>query len=512
MDRKKPNVLLLVADQQRPDLFGAAGRIPVQTPALDRLCDEGTLFERGYSPCPLCTPARATLLSGQYPSRHRAWSIGVDTPLDVLSLPQILREQGGYRTGLIGKSHYLSCQREGSLEAMPRIRDFDYFRQWSGPWFGFEYAKLNIGHTCEPHAYSMHYGAWLEDRGIRPEAPYFKAVRGNQPFSEDGKWALPAELTTCAWIAEETEVYLEDHVTSHADKPFFLSLNFPEPHPPFVVPEPWCSMYEHIELPPLNRRDGEWEDKSTLFQATVEDRLAELGWHKEYMMACQFTEGSVGETRTPEEVRKWRAYMGMQSMLDQYVGRILKKLDELNLADDTLVIYTADHGDFMGDHFIWHKGGSHYDSCVRVPFIVKWPRNVPAGERSAALQSLVDIPPTILAAAGIPVDEQMQGANQIETWCHPEVPVRAGVLIDHRVEEGIYVNSWITDRYRLSIYSILAEKRDEVELFDLKSDPEEQYNIAAHGQNGGLVNSLMQQMLRYRMQIQGPWPTRGAFA
>jgi uncharacterized sulfatase len=184
--------LLIVTDQQRPDLFGAAGRFPAKTPALDQLCAEGTMFERGYSPCPLCTPARATLVSGQYPSRHGAWSIGVDTPMDVLSLPQILREQGGYRTGIIGKSHLLSCHREGSLEAMPHIRDLDYFRNWTGPWFGFDYAKINVGHVAENHAYSMHYGAWLEDRGVPAEPPYFSETGdAHTVIGEDRLWKLP---------------------------------------------------------------------------------------------------------------------------------------------------------------------------------------------------------------------------------------------------------------------------------------------------------------------------------
>ncbi|MGE4490207.1 MAG: sulfatase, partial [Kiritimatiellales bacterium] len=444
MSRKKPNILLIVTDQQRPDLFGAAGRIPIQTPAEDRLCKEGVMFKRAYSPCPLCTPARATLVSGQYPSRHRAWSIGVDTPMDVLSLPQILREQGGYRTGIIGKSHLLSCHREGSLEALPHIRDLDYFRKWTGPWFGFEYAKISVGHVAENHAYSMHYGVWLENHGVPAEPPYFsRTCDAHEVIGADRQWALPEEMQSCAWVAEETINYLGNHANNHSDEPFYLSVNFPEPHPPFMAPEPWNSMYDDVELPPPNRREGEWEDKSTLYKATVQNRLNELGWHDSVPMACQFVEGSEGEVRTTEEIRKWKSYMGMQSMLDKYLGKILDRLDELDLANDTLVIYTADHGDFMGDHYIWHKGGSHYDGSARVPFIVRWPGKVPAGVQSTALQSLVDIPSTVLAAAELPIHDRMQGTNQMGTWCNPAQLSRSGVLIDHRVEKGLYVNSWI---------------------------------------------------------------------
>lgn len=166
----------------------------------------------------------------------------------------------------------------------------------------------------------------------------------------------------------------------------------------------------------------------------------------------------------------------------------------------------------MGDHFLRAKGGSHYDAAARVPFILRWPGRVPAGTRSAALQSLVDLPATFMRAAGLEKHPEMQGVDQLPSWQDPSLLVREGVLIDHRVERGLYVNSWITDRYRLSVHSVHAEDRDEIELYDFEADPHEFVNLAAGGAHPELVNSLMAELLRYRMKVAGPWNDRSSFA
>jgi arylsulfatase A-like enzyme len=218
-------------------------------------------------------------------------------------------------------------------------------------------------------------------------------------------------------------------------------------------------------------------------------------------------------SRTADESRMWRIYMGMQSLLDHHVGRICETLDDLGVAEDTLLIYTADHGDYMGDHWLWSKGASHYDAAIRVPLIVRWPGRIPSGERRDSLQSLVDLAPTILRAAGLERPEGMQGLDQLAAWQNPAIPPpRAAALIDHRVERGLYVNTWVTDRYRLSIHSILAEQRDEAELYDLHEDPNELENLAASNSGDKLVRSLLQELIRHRMQLLDPWPQRSAFS
>lgn len=517
-----PNVLLVVTDQQRADLVGAAGRVPVRTPTADRLCREGTMFTRAYAATPICTPSRATLLSGQYPSRHGAWNVGVETPADVLSLPRLLAEQAGYRTAIIGKSHLRPCLRN-SVEAPPASQDWDYFRSWSGPWYGFEHARISVGHTYEPHGYSMHYGLWLNERGIPLRPPYFMtreeaeealgvhAVPPALPADERipaFAWALPEEHHPSAWVAEETISYLREHTRSQPGRPFYVSVNFPDPHYPLVAPTPWDRMYEEVALPQPARRHGEWVDKPSLYQATIGNRLAESGWHSVFPVIGQRAMVTPTESLTAMEERWWRSYMGMQSLLDHHLGRIIDELDVLGISEDTLVILTSDHGDYMGDHFLWCKGGSHYDGAVRVPLIVRWPGRVPAGVTNSTLQSLVDLAPTVLRAAGLDIHPLMQGVDQTPAWADPDAAARPGVLIEHRLESGLSVHTWITDRYRLSLHSDLAHDRSEPELYDLQEDPQELTSVAADPDRKDLVRELLAATWRHRLEVSGPWPER----
>jgi arylsulfatase A-like enzyme len=534
-----PNVLLVVTDEQRPDMFGAAGRLPVQTPATDRLAEEGMVLNRAYAACPLCTPSRASILSGQYPSRHGVWTNGVPAPDDMLSLPTLLPD---HRTALIGKSHLRpGHSQDVSHETRPaRISDaselrfegvrynWDFFRSWDGPWYGFDYARLSTGHVYSDVAYSMHYAAWLDSQGIPCEPPYFMTLEqareelgdvglpGAFPRDEiaragpypPGTWRLPEEFHSSTWVANEVIAYLEDHSRVHGDRPFFVAANFPDPHPPFAVPSPWDEMYEGVELPPPMRRLGEWEDKNAFYRATIERRVLEMGWHDRFMSVSPTGLPAPTEARSPVEERWWRTYLGMQSLVDKHLGRILDTLDALGLAGSTLVIATSDHGDLMGDHFLWHKGALHYDGSARVPLIVRWPGRVPAGAQSSSLQSLVDLAPTIMRAAGLKPDPRMQGVDQLPVWTNRDASVREGVLIEHPVEARLKVESWITDRYRLSVHSDSVNAQTEVELYDLQEDPCELDTLGADPGRAGIVNELLGEVWRHRAELESPRPER----
>lgn len=529
----RPNVLLVVTDQQRADMVGAAGRLPVRTPSADRLANEGAMFTRAYVATPVCTPSRATLLSGQYPSRHRAWNIGVETPNDILSLPRLLGE-AGYRTAIVGKSHFRPCldmrpfEDGGSFEALPHAQDWDFFRTWSGPWYGFEHARILVGHTHEEIAPVMHYGLWLHDQGVQIGPPHFMTEdealalgldyavppvpppvdAGATSGATAGRWALPERYHQSRWIADEAISFLRDHTRSRSEDPFYLSMNFTDPHYPLVVPEPWDQMYEDVQLPPPARRLDEWRGKPELYRATIEGRLDDTGWSARWGIANQWGWVTPSDQRTPVEERWWRTYLGMQSLLDHHLGRVLDVLDELGLTNDTLVIFTSDHGDYMGDHFLWSKGGSHYDGAVRVPMIVRWPGRIPTGVRSDSLQSLVDLAPTTMRAAGLDPHPLMQGVDQLSCWEKPDTTVRRGVLIEHRVEAGLYVNSWITDRFRLSLYHDISHGSDELELYDLRDDPQELVSLAGDAACQSSVVRLLAEASRHRVESIGPWPER----
>jgi arylsulfatase A-like enzyme len=505
----RPNIVQIVTDQQHPDLIGALGRLPVSTPNLDRLCAEGTAFTRAYTPCPLCTPARACMVTGQYPSTHGAWTIGTSLKEQALSLPRLLAASG-YHTGIIGKSHLQSCHDPASFEALPHIRDWDFFQSWSGPWYGFDEARISIGHSNEAHAYGMHYGLWLRAQGIPPEPPYFARADDADNYGAYGTWALPEACHSGAWIAEETEGFLKRHLDQRAGQPFYLSLNFPDPHLPFRVPERWRQMYQDVDLPPPIRREGEASDKPSLYQATLDGSLNSRGWNERFFVPNQFAGQQACVDWTAEEVEKWRIYLGMTSLLDSHVGRILDTLDTLNLTDNTLLVFTSDHGEYMGHHWLWSKGGSHYDQAVRVPFLVRWPGQVPAGQSSEALQSLIDLPTTFLAAAGLAPHPAMEGLDQTSTWQNPDRAVREQVLIDHRVEQGLHVHSLITDTHRLSVHQYADGSPEERELYDFKVDPDELENRA--GEGASVEAELRAEIERIAPKRSSAWPPRTAGA
>ena len=505
---KRPNIVQIVTDQQQADLIGALGKLPVRTPNLDRLCAEGTAFTRAYTPCPLCTPARASLVTGQYPTRHGAWTIGTSLGDDSLSLPALLG-QAGYHTGIIGKSHLRSCHDPKSFEALPHIRDWDFFKTWHGPWYGFDEAHISIGHSNEPHAYGMHYGLWLREQGIPPEPPYFALPDDPHNYRAIGTWELPEELHSGVWIAEETEGFLKRHREARDGRPFYLSLNFPDPHLPFRVSQDWRSLYEDVALPPPIRKTDESDGKPQLYRATLDGSLNNRGWNDGFPVPNQYADQQASVEWTPTEQEQWRLYLAMTSQLDAHVGRILDTLDAMDLTRETIVVFTSDHGDYMGHHWLWSKGGSHYDQAVRVPFIVRWPGQVPAGETSTALQSLLDLPSTFLTLAGLDPHPEMDGVDQSATWRKPGRPTRENLLIDHRVESGLHVHSLITDTHRLSVHRFADGSPEERELYEL-ADGTEFENLA--GRDPSVEDGLRAELEAQVPVRREPWPPRTAGA
>ena len=508
----RPNILFITSDQQHPDGLGVVDA-RLQTPHLDRLRREGMLLTRSYTCAPLCTPARASWLSGQYPGKHGAWGVGTVLKEDCLSVASLLGE-AGYRTAMIGKSHLQpgEGQHGQSKEGLPLRDDTPYFRAWHGPWYGCDHAEINVGHTSQRHSASMHYRAWLEDRGIDPSA-YF----GRQ-YPPVTAWDLPIEFHPAAWASERAIAYLDEHAVHHADTPFYLNLNFPEPHPPLHLQEPWFSMYADTPMAPPVRQWREWKNKPTIYRATLEGRQHNLGWHDQFRMAnvnrspgAMETGPDSAERYTSVEAECLRAYWGMISLMDAQIGRVLDRLDALGLADNTLVAFTSDHGDLMGDHFLIGKGACHYQGCVRVPTLLRWPGVIEAGAESPALISGVDWAPSFLAAAGLTPHPEMQGVNQAEVWCGRKATARDGVWINIRIEQGLYVNTWISERYRLSVHHT-PDQIDELELYDLQHDPHEFINLAPDPSYSGLLTGLLTRMLRESSLTSTPWQPRIAFA
>lgn len=471
----RPNILLITSDQQHFTALGATNP-RIKTPALDRLCREGTRFDRAYCCNPVCSPSRSSIITGQYPAWHGCWTIGVKLPEDVPTVGEIFQRQG-YRSTLIGKAHFQPLKSEPgseSIECQPTLRDLDFWRGFHGPWYGFSHVELGRMHADESHA-GQHYAIWMEENGLADWRDYFRpwpeVSDGKQYYERDNRhWQLPEEYHHTRWIGERTIANIEE--AAAAEEPFFMWASFFDPHPPYVVSEPWASMYRPEDMEPGQFVEGEFDDKPAHFKMTREEKpdftvYAEAGG--------QALHGCHSHLHDEEKLRKDMAiYYGMTSFMDQEIGRILDTLDRLGLAENTLVVFTSDHGHFLGQHGLVAKGPFHYEDLIRVPFIVRQPGVVPAGEVSDSLQSLVDLSPTFLSAAGVPVPGAMQGADQMPVWRGEAKSAREVAIVENRHNPTrMHVRTWVEERYKLTLYRDHADG----ELFDLEDDPHELKNL-----------------------------------
>ncbi|HRJ70712.1 MAG TPA: sulfatase-like hydrolase/transferase [Terrimicrobiaceae bacterium] len=502
MAHKPLNILLITSDQQHWSLLGCLNR-EVKTPHLDRLAAQGTLFRRAYCTNPTCTPSRSSIITGMMPSAHGAWSLGTKLREDVPTVGDVF-QAGGYATDLIGKAHFQplrGTEAYPSLEAYPGLQDLDFWRGFHGPFYGFQHVELNRSHGDEAHV-GQHYAAWMEDAGFAGWRKHFRAPTGTTS-GEYGAWSLPEEYHYNAWIAERTNARLSRHAGSGT--PFFLWASFPDPHPPYLVPEPWASMFDPDELTLPGPVPGEHDLNPEHFRKTQEEN-PDFG-----LMANEQPNGNSGHgchshLKSPSErARDLALYYGMMAMTDHYVGKILAHLEETGMADNTLVLFTSDHGHLYGQHGMTAKGPFHYEDLIRVPMIVRWPGHVPEGRQSDALQSLVDLSPTFLAAAGIGIPPFMCGVNQLPVWTGACESARSDVVVENRHQpNAIHMRTYVDSRYKLTIY----RSQPYGELFDLLEDPGEVRNLWNDPASSGLRSDLTRKLLDAVMANEPIWMPR----
>ena len=493
-----PNILLITSDQQHYDTLGVTNP-RIKTPALDRLAHEGTNFTRAYCPNPVCSPSRASIITGMYPSWHHCWTIGVKLPEDVPTVGDAL-QANGYDTSLIGKAHFQPlATRPGSesIECQPILRDLEFWRNFHGPWYGFRHIETARMHGDEPHA-GGHYAIWMEENGLGNWRDYFMHYppRDDDPRREFS-WELPEEHHYSRWTAEKTIEYVRIHARER--HPFFCWASFHDPHPPYLVPQPWDKMYDPNDMVVGKYTEGEFDAMPPHFAQTRQKR-PDFSMFEESGFA---NHGFMCHVAGDEWMRKNIAvYYGMISFMDQQIGRILDELDRLGMAKNTIVVFTTDHGHFLGQHGLIAKGAFHYEDMLRVPFLVRWPGHVPAGATSSSLQSLVDLSPTFLAAAGIEIPGIMQGVSQLDTWCGRRESSRDHVIVENRHQPTkLDLRSFVTDRYKLTLY----RDHDWGELFDLQEDPGELRNRFDDPDYAAVKVQLMHHFLNAEMQRE---PTR----
>lgn len=492
----QPNILLITSDQQHFDTLGVTNR-RIRTPALDRLTREGVRFDRAYTCNPTCTPTRASIITGMYPSQHGAWALGTKLFEDVPTVGGHL-SKAGYATSLIGKPHFQPlASRPGmeSLECQPTLRDLDFWRGFHGPWYGFEHIEVYRGHTYESHV-GQHYAIWMEEKGLANWADYFMPYPGVPgDYSKWGKmqsWDLPQEYHYTHWTGERTVAQLEEYKSG--DHPFFCWASFHDPHPAYVVSEPWASMYDPADMAPGKLTPGEHDKNPPHFGMTQEE-LQPRAFQERF--GDEMVHGSHSHLTDPDRAKKNMAiYYGMTSFMDEEIGKILDALDRLDLAENTIVVFTTDHGHFLGQHGLWHKAIHHYEDLIKLPYIVRWPGNVPAGKVSSGIQNLVDLAPTFLDAAGVEVPGLMTGVSQLETWRGGEAARSWSVTENHFGDNYFHMRTYVNERYKITVY----RNHDHGELFDLQKDPGEINNLwdepDARSVKAELLLEFMQATLR----------------
>jgi arylsulfatase A-like enzyme len=533
MKTKKPNFILITTDQHRADHVGCYGNVQVKTPHIDALARTGRQFNRFYVATGVCTSNRASLMTGRMPSLHGTRCNGIPLATNATTFVEVLREHG-YTTGLVGKCHLQNMTDmppEAPRDELPKGKEppaahlgdaikgrweeggygNELLRNWrenpshrvATPYYGFDHVDLA---TMHGDMVEGDYARWLASQvGDIDQLRGAKNATPDDRYIAPQAWRtrVPEELYPSAWVGLKTEQFLER--VAGQSEPFFLHCSFPDPHHPFTPPGKYWDMYDpsQIRLP-----NSFYLDFNACFSPVA-------ALHKERQEGRARITSTVGFAATEREAKEALALTyGMVTMIDDVVGSILRKLKQLGLEEDTVVIFTSDHGDFMGDHGLLLKSALHYQSLIRVPFIWKEPisnRQTLRGQASDVLASTVDIGQTILSRAGIAPYLGMQGADLLPVILQDESLGREAVLIEedgHAPTFGLKVpvraRTVVTGRYRLSIY----DQPGWVEMYDLEKDPDEVRNLI-DDPNVGAERSKMFEVLARELMLaddRSPFP------
>lgn len=464
---RPPNVLFLMSDQHNARCLGHAGHPDVSTPALDRLASRGTRFTNAFAQSPICTPSRVSFLSGQYCHNHRFFGLSDPRhpgPAGSGSLPSLFSHARacGYRTGVIGKTH------------TPR--------DWLEPY-------VDTLRDCVGFLAPDAYAAYLDDHGllgqrddrILPE--HFARHGSRKGQGLDARLsALPYEHSVEQWCAAEASRFIDES----GDQPWLAWVSFPRPHQVWTPSEPFWSAYSEdtVTLPP--NADDPLTGKPPHQRASRQAKGDDGDW---YFEPATYEAG---------RRRVLRGYLALVSQTDHAIGKLL---DERGLADDTIVVYTADHGDFAGEHGLVEKApGISYDAITRVPFLWSWPGRIPEGEVREELVESVDLFPTLSSLAGLGSLTSWDGFDLTETLRGPGTPVRDAAFTECPWSKAIRTAEWKLVNYPVGFFP--SENGDVGELYDMVDDPWELTNLYDSAGHREVVESLRRRLLDWLVTTQ----------
>ncbi|MCL6633804.1 MAG: sulfatase-like hydrolase/transferase [Alicyclobacillus herbarius] len=434
----QPNLLLIVVDQQRYDCIGYAGRYPVQTPAIDQLAREGIWFSQAYSHIPLCSPARQSLVTGRRPEAFGSlWNY--DNGLKVAALdpaeyawPRTLAGLG-YRTGYIGK--------------------------WN----------VHPDHTPIEYGYGE-YVAVGEYERYRAER-YPGVVFTNGYFGETDP--VPLEGSRTHFLARQACTRLAGYAA--AGGPWHLRVDFPEPHLPCRPSAPYADRYRPEQVPC-------WHN------------FAETFANKPYIQRQQLYNWRIEDFTWADFAPVVARYYAVISQVDDAIGRILHTLASLGQAEDTIVVFTADHGDLCGAHRMMDKHYVMYDDVVHVPLIVRWPRRVAPGQVcSQFVYNFLDLPPTLADLFGFDTQGAAFHGRSFAPLLFGGCPSdwRSEVVATYNGQQfGLYTQRMIRNQRFKYVWSTT----DVDEFYDLERDPGELVNVIEDPQHGAVLREFREKL------------------
>ena len=438
----KPNILVIMADQQRIDCLGAYGNLDIQTPHIDSLAVDGARYTDSFCPFPVCTPSRYSFLSGLYVRQHLGGSNHCTLPAGLPTFPRILQE-AGYRTKAAGKMHFT-----------PTYLDV-----------GFD--EMMLAEQNGPGRYDDDYHRWLMAEGLYDAIDLMDQEREFRQIAPPEYWetvgALQSNLDeahhSTTWIGDRALEALQTWDRSNN----LLMVSFIKPHHPFDPPAPWSQMYDPEAL--------------SLLPGWLEACLPrDLVYHTGYFPHQALTE---------RKVRRATAYYyATISHIDHQVGRMLEYLKQQNLYDDALILYTSDHGEYLGFHHLLLKGNHMYDPLVKVPLIIKYPQGARAGQVSEGLVNNIDIAPTLIQAAGGEAPSSMAGASLLESQ-------QRGLVF---AEAGRGSQYMVRSRTRKLL---LCQDEAQSLFFDLEADPLEMDNRIAEPVYQDDVQAMREALFRW---------------
>jgi len=444
-----PNVLLVLTDQQRPDTLGYRGKTPCKTPNIDSIAANGVSFDNAITPCPLCLPSRAALFTGLYPTQN-----------DMMS----------------NETGYLQ-----NCEMLDHFRAAGYRVNYAGKW---HMGEGNIARFTDRHAgdSTRDYSEWCKDQGLIDgwmfNDPKTRTTRSpSMSIPKVHCQDLPVDKTNEAYI---TDFAIDMIRTRDRDHPFFQVCSYNGPHPPFMIPEPYFSMYNPMDVP----EPGNFGPQTGEHPA-----------HRNSYYRDLFTDHG-------SDFDAWRAsyavYWGFVTMIDDFVGQLLDVLDSEGLRDNTIVVFASDHGENLGAHGLWQKMVAFEDS-LRVPLIISVP-----GEKAAISQSpasLVDVAPTLAARCGLPARTDWCGRDLWSAdWTNSDRP--ALMAMHQPLGDWMKVTDWRmikADGFKYVWHHGMPD-----ELFDLTNDPGEICNLAAQDKGQPKLRALRSELGAFLVETRDP--------